>query len=211
MKIGFGISTFIKYENRKEYLIKSLDSLFSSVSRNDVLYYLVDDGSPINVVDEIKSKYPFLNIYRKKNNEGISKSKNDQIRYFMENKVDIIILADDDNIYDKEIIETCIKGLEFSDFLICGGIQFGYFLCFKKIVVETIGYFVKCPYVYGGEHHEYAKRYFRVTQKEENCRNYELEKKVKNFFGSSSIEIDRNMENKNKEFLNSENRIFVSY
>lgn len=221
LTIGFGISTYLLKCHRYQILEKSLDSLFHVVSNTSeniqVEVLLIDDGTPESKIkndffDRINSKYPLLTVTVKPENCGISSSKNDQIKWFMGKKLDIIILADDDNIYHQGLFRTIIKAMKIRSFIVAGSITNGYFLCFTKNVVNKIGYFVVPPYVYGGEHYEYVKRYQKTAQISNKELKYNvLDKYVINMFPNSSIDVDRIQENANKQFLANQTQTYIPY
>ena len=109
IKIGIAISTFTEEKTDKErYSIvdRSLNSLQQILYKCKLNVYIVIvvDGEVPLIHNKILEKYNF-NIYRRKENGGVARTKNTSIRLLLEQNIDIGYLADDDLLYKEGCIE----------------------------------------------------------------------------------------------------------
>lgn len=182
MKIGISISTHSD-ENTPIGRYNIIEQCFQSLLDNkpdDLLINIVSDGITEKHL-EIINKFPFIHI-EKRENTGISKTKNTGIKYLLDNGCDIGFLSDDDiifkskrvfDVYTKAIQETHIP--HFSLFVQDDGKNCerktingydikktpwvnGCFLTFTKELIEEIGYFKVLTYKYGHEHSNFSRR-----------------------------------------------------
>ena len=103
IKIGIAISTYTEENTDKDrYVIidKSLNSLQQILNKCNLNVYviIVVDGEVPLIHNQILEKFNF-NIYRRKENGGVARTKNTSIRLLLEQKIDIGYLADDDLLY----------------------------------------------------------------------------------------------------------------
>lgn len=118
LKIGIAVSTYTEENTdpqRNEIIKKSLDSLSHIIKNTKLNVYvvLVVDGIIPKKHQELLQQYDF-DIYNRKNNGGVARTKNTCIRLLLNQKVNIGFLADDDLLYKNKVLEmyvnTIIKG-----------------------------------------------------------------------------------------------------
>lgn len=188
MKKGLSISTHSSENTpngRYDIIENCLQSLIDN-KPDDLMVNIISDGIT-NKHREIIKKFPF-NHFERKENGGISKTKNTSIKTILQQGCDIGFLADDDLIFkDKEVFNAYTDAIvqtnipHYSLFLQDDGKNCndrvindftikqtpwvnGCFLTFTKQLIENIGYFKILPYKYGHEHSNFSRRC--VHQKE---------------------------------------------
>lgn len=117
MKIGIAISTYteeLTEENRYNIIDKSLQSLQYYLNKTKLNIYcviVVDGVIPIKH-QNILNKYGMdknINIYHKKENSGVAKTKNTSIKLLLEQNIDYGFLMDDDVEYRLDCIEKYVE------------------------------------------------------------------------------------------------------
>ena len=109
LKIGIAISTFTEEKTvpkRYEIINSSLNSLQKIINETKLKVYvvMVVDGNIPEKHNKILEQYNF-NIFRRKENGGVARTKNTSIRLLLEQNIDIGFLADDDVLYKSECLE----------------------------------------------------------------------------------------------------------
>ena len=109
LKIGIAVSTYStnKTENKRFDIIrKSLKTLNEYLKNTNLNIYvvIVVDGNVPKKHKELLNEFNF-NIYFRKENGGVSKTKNTSIRLLLEQNIDIGFLADDDVLYKNKFME----------------------------------------------------------------------------------------------------------
>lgn len=115
INIGIAISTYTnKNTDNKRYDIikKSLSSLKNIIKKSKISIYpvIVVDGNIPNCHNKLLHNYDF-DIYQRKENGGVSKTKNTSIRLLLEKSIDIGFLADDDVLYKDGCFEKYIEAI----------------------------------------------------------------------------------------------------
>jgi len=117
MRIGIAISTYTEDKTDQErYIIieRSLSSLESylKTTKLDLYVVIVVDGSIPSRHNDLLNKYNF-NVYFRKENGGVARTKNTSIRLLLEQNIDYGFLMDDDVEYKKgcfeKYVDTMIK------------------------------------------------------------------------------------------------------
>jgi len=111
--VGIAISTYTNEKTDKDrYKIidKSLASLKKIIHNNPLKIYvvIVVDGKVPDIHMNLLKKYKF-DIYNRKENGGVARTKNTSIRLLLEKNVDIGYLADDDVEYKEKCIQEYTK------------------------------------------------------------------------------------------------------
>ena len=120
MKIGIAISTYTQENtNPERYKIieKSLQSL-NKINNQNTKYSLyitiVIDGEIPIIHKNLLDKFSF-NIYQRKTNGGVAKTKNTSIKLLLNENVDIGFLADDDIEYKTGILEKYVDTIKLGN------------------------------------------------------------------------------------------------
>ena len=113
VKIGIAISTFsqLKTDPHRYQIIKqSLDSLTRVIQNTKLNIYIaiIVDGPIPLIHNQILNQYKF-NIFRRKENGGVARTKNTCIKLLLDQKIDIGFLADDDVLYKKNCLEKYVN------------------------------------------------------------------------------------------------------
>jgi len=104
------VSVVIPTHNRKESLIRLIESIFNGSYPNDRLEIIVvDDASTDGTYEEIKKRYPQIRIIRNQREMLISGSRNLGIKNA---RGDYVFLVDDDNVIDRKCILELVKTME---------------------------------------------------------------------------------------------------
>lgn len=132
------VSVIIPTRNRKEKLIRLIDSILKSNNVEDVLeIVVVDDASTDGTYEEIKRRFPQIRIIRNEKNLFLAGSRNKGIKNA---KGFYLFLVDDDNVVDKNCISELVRSME-DDFNppigICAPIMY-YFRQFNRILCAGI-------------------------------------------------------------------------
>jgi len=182
MNIGLSISTYSDentHIERYDIIERCLQSLLDNLPDN-VYINIVSDGMT-ETHRNIVNKFPFELIERKENG-GISKTKNTGIKAILDKGCDIGFLCDDDMIFkSKDLFEKYAEvmtktGIPHMCLFLedngsnCYEIDYngtfikktpwvnGCFLTFTRQLIEDIGYFKVLPYKYGHEHSNFTRR-----------------------------------------------------
>lgn len=100
-------SVVIPTYNRKERLIRLLDSILeSNYSKDKLEIIVVDDTSTDGTYTEVKKRFPEVRIVRNKRELYLASSRNVGIKNA---KAEYIFIIDDDNIVDKNCISELVK------------------------------------------------------------------------------------------------------
>lgn len=108
------VSILMTYHNRKAKTLACLDSI---ISKNSMKfdYYVVDDGSTDGTSDEIKSRYPFINIIRGDGNLFWNKGMYLAFSSAVKNKYDYYIWVNDDVEFYEGIFDKMLTLLQKCD------------------------------------------------------------------------------------------------
>jgi len=111
-KVAIVITTY----NQSDLLFKCLNSIKSKTTYKNYKVYFVDDGSKIQIGNEIKKKYPWVNVSINQNNLGFSKANNIGIKNALEsyNPDYVLLLNDDTEIIQSNWLNKLIKTGESS-------------------------------------------------------------------------------------------------
>lgn len=104
------VSVIIPTFNRKESLIRLINSVLNSTYKN-LEIIVIDDASADGTYGIIKKRYPNITIYRNEKEMLLAGSRNVGIKC---SKGDFIFLIDDDNIVDKNAISELVKFMKKS-------------------------------------------------------------------------------------------------
>ncbi len=191
-KIGIAISTFTGENTepkRYEIIKQSLTSLSQILKNTNLNIYVivVIDGNIPKKHEDILNNFNF-NIYKRKLNGGVARTKNTCIRLLLEQDIDIGYLADDDilyktncfDIYTNFIIKTECHHLTAcyphkivhpnwnklnyklktykGELIRIHNGSMGYFLSFTPYLISKVGYFKIFPGKFGSEHKNFSKR-----------------------------------------------------
>jgi len=196
IKIGIAISTFTEEDTEElryeiiERSLKSLKEVEKETKINTYIVIVIDGKVPKKHYD-LLNKYDF-NIYKRKENGGVAKTKNTCIKLLLEQNVDIGFLADDDLLYKNNCLEKYTNFIYKTQchHLIASyphpkvhpdwnkmnyildnykgekirrhGGGVGYFLSFTPKLIEKIGYFKILPGKFGSEHINFSKRVIKM-------------------------------------------------
>jgi len=144
--VGIAISTYTNEKTDKDrYKIidKSLASLKKIIHNNPLKIYvvIVVDGKVPDIHMNILKKYKF-DIYNRKENGGVARTKNTSIRLLLEKNVDVGYLADDDVEYKEKCIQEYTKTIVRAKIHHIGYCQLLPIVIPKKLWKEK-GYIVK--------------------------------------------------------------------
>lgn len=112
----YKVSVVIPVYNVEKYLDETIQSVVNqSIGFNNIQLILVNDGSLDNseqICLKYKDKYPNNVIYIKKENTGVSDTRNTGMKYIKGKYVNFL---DSDDIWDKDALEKGYKMLETND------------------------------------------------------------------------------------------------
>ncbi|MEM5867310.1 MAG: glycosyltransferase family 2 protein [Candidatus Aenigmatarchaeota archaeon] len=104
------VSIVIPTHNRKEKLIRLINSILESNYPEDKLEIIVvDDASTDGTYEKVKEKFPNVKIFRNNKELFPSAARN---RGFQLAKGEYILFIDDDNVVDKDCIKKMVEFLE---------------------------------------------------------------------------------------------------
>ncbi|MBC7902500.1 MAG: hypothetical protein H7Y27_03730, partial [Gemmatimonadaceae bacterium] len=176
------ISSYIETHERGEYVLERLlqiPMIYADVQ--DIDFYIVDDGSPIDILgNPIITN--FFRIVKRRSYGGFAKSRNTCLRIFMESDYSYCFLLDDGvmhrskfgfDAYVEAMVRTGIphfsaakKGFNDSiSYINFNGYRVvetaylhDYAMTFTRPLIEKLGYFKVLPYKYGDAHTNYVLR-----------------------------------------------------
>jgi len=123
------VSIVIPTHNRKEHIIRLLESIYQSdYPRNKLELIVVDDVSTDDTENAIKKNFPEVHIIRNKLELWSSLSRNVGIKNA---RAEFVFFIDDDNTIDKNCIKELVKILISDEKVCCVG-PLMYFYCDKK-------------------------------------------------------------------------------
>lgn len=214
LKMGIAISTYSDQNTpntRYQIIEESLFSLKNTYDNMTVI--IVVDGSYTLQHKEILDKYQnIFTIIYKRDNGGLSKTKNTGINELLNRNIDVGFLADDDmlykqgwyRLYTSTMINSNISHFTYWPLSLSNDIsnekinntmltvtagKSGCFLTFTKELINKIGYFRVFPHKYGYEHVEFTERYIN---------NNNIIKKIYDVYNSNSYLLlnDKSINNK---------------
>lgn len=103
------VSVVIPTYNRKDKLIRLIDSILNSDYSKEIEIIIVDDASTDNTFEEIKRRYTKLKVIRNDRELFLASSRNVGIKHAIGK---YIFLIDDDNIIDRNCIKELVDILE---------------------------------------------------------------------------------------------------